>query len=89
MNLNKVTYDAVVANSYDTDREGEDHWIKENEFVRKYFESHSAVNILDLPVGTGRFLPFYPVQSNVFGVDISEHMLEQARLKLNEAKAEK
>ena len=47
MNLNKVTYDAVVANSYDADREGEDHWVKENEFVRKYFESHLAVNILD------------------------------------------
>jgi SAM-dependent methyltransferase len=73
MNLNKVAYDAVVANSYDADREVEDHWVKENEFVRKYFESQSAANILDLPVGTGRFLPFYPVQSNV---------------KLNDAKAE-
>ena len=82
MNSNKVIYDATVATSYDADREGEDHWTRENEFIKKYFETNFAVNILDLPVGTGRFLPFYPAQSNVLGVDISEHMLEQSRLKL-------
>jgi phosphatidylethanolamine/phosphatidyl-N-methylethanolamine N-methyltransferase len=38
--------------------------------------------ILEVGVGTGLTLPFFPSGCNVTGIDLSEHMLEKARLKV-------
>ncbi len=79
MNSNSSTlYDSKVALSYDSDRENEEHWTLENRFIEGYFRGGATQRILDLPVGTGRFLPFYPPNAEVLGVDISEHMLAEA-----------
>ena len=41
--------------------------------------------VLDVPVGTGRFLPLYAeIDARVIGVDLSEDMLAQARSRLAE-----
>jgi phosphatidylethanolamine/phosphatidyl-N-methylethanolamine N-methyltransferase len=38
-------------------------------------------NILEIGVGTGLVLPYYPAHSRVIGVDLSEHMLQRAQEK--------
>ncbi len=73
-----ASYDSKVATSYDTDRETEEHWALENGFIQDHFRDGTAQRILDLPVGTGRFLPFYPPTAEVLGVDISKDMLLEA-----------
>ncbi len=73
-----VKYDADVARSYESDRRAEAHWKAEQAFVRKYVAKHLLGQVLDLPVGTGRFFEFYKGADNVIGVDISPHMLEMA-----------
>jgi phosphatidylethanolamine/phosphatidyl-N-methylethanolamine N-methyltransferase len=40
---------------------------------------HAKGHILDVGVGTGCNIPFYPEGSNVVGIDMSERMLERAR----------
>jgi phosphatidylethanolamine/phosphatidyl-N-methylethanolamine N-methyltransferase len=40
--------------------------------------------VLDLGIGTGASLPFYPQQGRVIGVDLSSGMLRQARNKIDE-----
>jgi phosphatidylethanolamine/phosphatidyl-N-methylethanolamine N-methyltransferase len=39
-------------------------------------------DILEVGVGTGLVLPYYPKDSRVVGVDLSQHMLERARDKM-------
>jgi phosphatidylethanolamine/phosphatidyl-N-methylethanolamine N-methyltransferase len=39
-------------------------------------------DILEVGVGTGLVLPYYPKDSRVVGVDLSQHMLERARAKM-------
>lgn len=41
-------------------------------------------HILEVGVGTGLSLPHYPAQSEVIGIDISPHMLEQARKRVTD-----
>jgi phosphatidylethanolamine/phosphatidyl-N-methylethanolamine N-methyltransferase len=40
--------------------------------------------VLDLGIGTGASLPFYPQQGRVIGIDLSSGMLRQARKKIDE-----
>jgi ubiquinone/menaquinone biosynthesis C-methylase UbiE len=75
-------YTASVASSYERDRQVEAHWWKEDEFVREYFTERTARRLLDIPVGTGRFLPHYKHAQTIVGVDVSEDMLSEARQKL-------
>ena len=75
-------YTAAVASNYERDREVEAHWWKEDEFVREYFRDRVVPRLLDLPVGTGRFLPHYKRAQTIVGVDVSEDMLSEARRKL-------
>ena len=44
--------------------------------------------ILDAGVGTGRNFPFYPIGAKVLGIDLSPAMLERARRRLGEARAD-
>jgi len=84
------TYDGYVkygpdeAATYDETRTDEALWHFENDFVQKYFSNMQPGRILDAPVGTGRFLHYYPRESHIVGLDISEHMLVQARQRLND-----
>ena len=76
-------YDGGVAVNYDAVRERERHWWFEDEFVKRYFQKHTVDSLLDLPVGTGRFFRHYRGVKQLTGVDISEHMLIEARRKAN------
>lgn len=77
-------YDQQVAQSYDQDRMNEEHWRREDELVRAFTARATLGRLLDLPVGTGRFLEHYASALTVTGVDISEAMLDQARMKAKE-----
>ena len=76
-------YDIEVANSYDLDRKEEEHWTLENEYVQNRYKNKSIVRLLDMPVGTGRFLQYYQNVNEIIGIDISEHMLSEAEKKIN------
>lgn len=41
-------------------------------------------HILEVGVGTGLSLPYYPAESHVVGIDLSTHMLEQAERRVSE-----
>jgi len=75
-------YTGSIAATYESDRQVETHWWKEDEFVREYFSEKAAPRLLDLPVGTGRFFPHYKMVEQVVGVDVSDDMLNEARRKL-------
>jgi ubiquinone/menaquinone biosynthesis C-methylase UbiE len=46
---------------------------------RKKLVSQAKGKILEISIGTGRNLPFYPDGREIIGVDVSEKMLEEAR----------
>lgn len=71
-------YTPAEAASYDTEREIEPLWHIENTFVRDLIARSAFRSVLDVPVGTGRFLEYYGNRS-VTGTDLSESMLELAR----------
>ena len=75
-------YTGAVASNYESDRQVEAHWWKEDEFIREFFRDKVVSSLLDTPVGTGRFFRHYTGASTVVGVDVSEDMLNEARLKL-------
>ncbi len=78
----KPIYNSNIASTYEADRKNEEHWAREDVFIRNHFESKQLPVLLDLPVGTGRFFEHYPKECAVWGVDISPDMLEQARKRL-------
>lgn len=78
-------YDSAQARNYDKDREVEEHWGIENSFVEGYFSGRTDIAaLLDAPVGTGRFLSYYPRASKVAGIDASAEMLEMASARVRE-----
>jgi len=81
---NEPKYDERVASTYDAVRERERHWWYEDEFIRQFFLKHKVKSLLDLPVGTGRFFRHYQGVENLTGVDISEHMLTEARRRVGQ-----
>lgn len=74
-------YGSTEAETYEALRINEPLWHFENAAVEHYFATHAPARILDLPVGTGRFLHCFPRDSDVLGIDISEHMLAEAQRK--------
>lgn len=70
-------YSANEADSYESDREVEPLWHIENAYIRDLVLRFKNASILDVPVGTGRFLEFYG-DNKVSGVDLSESMLAKA-----------
>ena len=72
-------YDSDVAKTYESSRESEKHWKQENEFVKNYLKNNNVKYLLDIPIGTGRFFPYYQSVNRITGVDISEDMLEEAK----------
>ncbi|MGE5445903.1 MAG: class I SAM-dependent methyltransferase [Ignavibacteriales bacterium] len=47
---------------------------------RKKLASQSKGRVLEVGIGTGRNLPFYPAACEITGVDISEKMVEEGRI---------
>jgi ubiquinone/menaquinone biosynthesis C-methylase UbiE len=76
----QVKYDRGVAATYDADREGEVHWRLEREWLAAYAAARAVGRVLDVPVGTGRLLPALTSATHIDGVDVSDAMLEVARV---------
>ena len=76
-------YDQSVAQDYERDRQVEPHWWREDEFIHDHLAGREIRNLLDLPVGTGRFFRHYAGVKRLVGIDISEEMLNEARKKLS------
>jgi len=74
-------YDKNIANSYDLDRQEEEHWKLENLYIENLYNCINITTLLDLPVGTGRFLQYYRKVEKVIGIDISDDMLQVAKKK--------
>ncbi|RIX41255.1 MAG: class I SAM-dependent methyltransferase, partial [Rhodocyclales bacterium GT-UBC] len=75
-------YGKEEASSYEEEREKEDHWWQEDQYVADYFRSNQPSEILDAPVGTGRFFHHYINAEKIIGIDISEQMLAESTKKL-------
>lgn len=76
--VSKRRYRGKGATGYDAKREGTNKWKMEDEGVRKLLPL-DAENVLDVPVGTGRFAPIYFERKlGVTGVDTSPDMLREA-----------
>lgn len=77
----KTKYTGRMAQNYDAQRVGTEKWREENRVIRQLLEPWPAgTRVLDVPVGTGRNLPFFVRHGfRVVGLDISEDMLSQAR----------
>lgn len=84
-------YHGEVAQGYDAKRKDDAKWTVEQRVIESTLADLPAgSSILDVPVGTGRFIPFYLAHGfNFIGADISGDMLVQSALKiLPEAKVE-
>ena len=79
----KTKYKGPVATQYDVKRSSNPKWEKEIEIVDRILKTiPSKMSIMDLPLGTGRFLKSYEGEGHkVFGLDVSFDMLIQARSK--------
>ena len=85
MDILKERYLGSGASSYNRKRHASPRWQKEHEIVRRYVEQFAGMSVLDLPAGTGRFIPLYKeFDCKMIGVDISPDMLKEA-----EAEAER
>jgi SAM-dependent methyltransferase len=74
-----------IAKAYDQRRSGAQRWRLEDETVSKMLELFAGSVVLDLPVGTGRFIPIYKrLGCRLIGVDISSDMLSEAQKKADE-----
>ena len=77
-------YTHDIASSYENDRRVEEHWRKEQCYAEKLIQAMpDGSRVLDLPVGTGRFIEYYQAKDiQVVGIDISESMLLEAGKKV-------
>jgi hypothetical protein len=77
-------YHGPVAENYDAKRVGDPKWTVEQQIIERMIgELPGGSEILDVPVGTGRFLDCYIANGHKFiGMDISGDMLVQSALKL-------
>jgi ubiquinone/menaquinone biosynthesis C-methylase UbiE len=76
-------YEQQVASTYEEARKNEHHWHIEDQFIKQYIQKSNIKKLLDLPVGTGRFLNHYDGIDEIIGIDISEAMLIEADKKAN------
>lgn len=83
----EIVYKGEVAADYDRQRQRNRKWKKETEVVRKITSGMDpGTVILDVPIGTGRFLPIYQKNSiRAIGLDISMDMIRQAQKKMGGA----
>ena len=76
-------YVGQVATTYDARREQAPKWANEQACIDRILETlPTGSSIVDIPVGTGRFLATYAKYGlRPTGLDISHNMLEEARAK--------
>lgn len=76
-------YHGRKAETYEAVRTKQRRWTLENWIVRRMLKRVRPESVLDVPVGTGRYLPLYNVLGvkRVIGVDVSSEMLVQAKHK--------
>lgn len=83
--ITRETYKGAKAATYDRDREHEDKWRREHAAVAEFLKGAQGT-VLDIPVGTGRFLPLYAMMGLPFlGMDVSDDMMRKARCKVDGA----
>lgn len=79
-------YRGPNAESYESQRAREPKWTAEEVAVSVYLTITDPKSVLDIPVGTGRFLPLYSNRNiRALGMDQSPDMLKQAGLKGTDA----
>jgi len=82
MDLNELSqrYTGKAASTYNDNRVGGEKWESEQAAFRPILAGiERGANVLDVPVGTGRLIPFYKEFGlNLTGLDISEDMLKEA-----------
>ena len=82
-------YNKKQAEEYEA-RRNKPIWRAETDFFKKlikrnYGKSIRTLSLLDVPVGTGRWIPLIEkITSKYVGVDVSENMINQAQQKLKE-----
>jgi|ERR1700679_3268240 len=76
-------YTGELAQAYDAARMGGPEWPREQAIVERYLATLPAgATLVDIPVGTGRFLEFYKTfDLKPTGLDISADMLAAAKAK--------
>ena len=88
--MSEQKYSGDTAKIYDVKRELQPKWQGENDIVERMLRGLPAgLRVLDIPVGTGRFIPLYERMGfSVLGLDISKDMLTQAEKKVTGAAVE-
>ena len=82
-------YNKKQAEEYEA-RRNKPIWRAETDFFKKlikrnYSKSSRTLSLLDVAVGTGRWIPLIEkIASKYVGVDVSEYMINQAQQKLKE-----
>lgn len=81
------TYYGKVAQNYETRRRKQSWWgVEQDEMQSLLTNLPEGLSVLDVPFGTGRFVPFYKKRGyKVTGLDASHEMIEQAKELLGEA----
>ena len=79
----RSAYQGNTAAQYDRKRSKRKKWKREIAAIRTLAaQFEPGTSILDIPVGTGRFLEFYNGgKHTVYGIDVSPDMLNQAKVK--------
>lgn len=84
----KNKYWGTVAKNYEEGRENSYHWRREQKVVGQLLEDAGVAEgsrVLDVPVGTGRFFPYYKTLGCcAVGIDASPDMISQAKAKATE-----
>lgn len=77
----KDAYHGEVAANYESDRASEPVWRIEHAWIERWAAGlPKGARLLDMPVGTGRFMPIWAgLEIEVHAVDISEDMLAVLR----------
>jgi ubiquinone/menaquinone biosynthesis C-methylase UbiE len=80
----EIVYKGETAADYDKLRQRNRKWKKETAVIQKIISGlDPGTVILDVPLGTGRFLPIYNKKGiRTIGLDISPDMLRQAQKKM-------
>lgn len=75
------TYVSQKAQNYDQDRTKQKKWQIEQDAMHEFLKRvPEGSNLIDIPVGTGRFFKFYQEKNlDVLGIDVSEDMLTESQ----------
>ena len=90
-NKNSNFYKSKVVENYERLRKKDRYWSWENDFLKSFLAKSKNLNsIIDIPIGTGRFLEFYKKYTfDIYGVDISADMLKKTKEKILKYNLEK